>query len=374
MKFTVSSTQLLSRLQTVGRVIPSKSTMSILENFLLQVTGNTLTITGSDLDTTVCATLEVSDVDGEVVIALPGKLLMETLKEFSDQPLVFDINTENYGVEFRTENGNYKFVGKFGGDYPQTKQLSPNSETHHVDATILLGGIARTAFAAATEDLRPTMTGIYHRFTPDGITFVATDAHKLVRLTNTSVTSEADTSFILPRKAANLLRSVLGGEQGEVTVSFDEQNIVYRMPNYMLICRQIEGKFPNYQGVIPQSNPIEVIVDRQHFTNAIKRISVFTNQGTNLIKLSISHGNINLSAQDIDFSTSANENINCQYEGEPISIGFKAALLIDILGGISSTDVRILLSDSSRAGLILPFENEANEDLLTLLMPMLINE
>ncbi|MGM9806265.1 MAG: DNA polymerase III subunit beta [Candidatus Aphodosoma sp.] len=374
MKFTVSSSQLLSRLQTVGRVIPSKSTMSILENFLLQVSGNILTITGSDLDTTVCSTLEISDVDGEITIALPGKLLMETLKEFSDQPLCFDINTENYSVEFRTENGNYKFVGKFGGDYPQTKQLSSESETHTVSSSVLLTGISKTAYAAATEDLRPTMTGIFHRFTPEGITFVATDAHKLVRLTNTSVTSDGDSSFILPRKAANLLRTILGSEQGDVEVSFDSQNIVYRMPNYMLICRQIEGKFPNYQGVIPQNNPIEVIVDRQAFTNAIKRIAVFTNQGTNLIKIGISQGTINLSAQDIDFSTSANENISCQYEGDPISIGFKAPLLIDNLSGISSQDVRILLSDPTRAGLILPFENEENEDMLTLLMPMLIND
>lgn len=374
MKFTVSSSLLLSRLQTVGRAVPSKSTMSILENFLLQLSGNTLTITGSDIDTTISSSIEVSDAEGEIIIALRAKLLMDTLKEFSDQPLTFEINTENYAVEFRSESGKYKFVGKYGADYPEIRQLSDDKKEFSVDASVLLAGISKTIFAASVEELRPAMTGIFHRFTPEGFTCVATDAHKLVRLTNTSVVSGEDASFILPRKAANLLRTVLAGEQGEVTVSFDGQNIVYQMPNYMLVCRQIESKYPNYQGVIPQSSPIEVIVDRQTFVNAIKRISVFTNQGTNLIKLSISRGCIDLSAQDIDFSTSANESISCQYEGEPISIGFKAALLVDILSGISASEVRILLSDPSRAGLILPLENEENEDMLTLLMPMLIND
>lgn len=348
--------------------------MAILENFLLQVSGNTLTIIGSDLDTTIVSELEVSDVEGEIMIALPGKLLMETLKEFSDQPLQFEISAENFGVEFRTESGKYKFVGKSGGDYPELKKLSAERVAHVVPASILFQGINKTSFAAATEESRPTMTGIFHRFTADGVTFVATDAHKLVRLTNATVKAETESSFILPRKAANLLRSILGTEHGDVALSFDNQYITYEMEHYTLFCRQIEGKYPNYAGVIPQNNNIEVIVDRQAFVNALKRISVFTNQGTNLIKLGISSGNINLTAQDIDFSTSANDNIPCQYEGEQISIGFKAALLIDILAGIPTTEVRILLSDPSRAGLILPLENEENEDLLTLLMPMLINE
>lgn len=374
MKFTVSSSLLLSRLQTVGRVIPSKSTMSILENFLLQVSDDKLTIIGSDVDTTISATIDVTDVEGSVSIALSGKILMETLKEFSDQPLSFNINTDNYGVEFRTNSGIYNLVGKSGDDYPQMKQLDAVHESHVVPSSILLSGIVKTSFAAATEEVRPTMTGIYHLFSEDNITFYATDAHKLVRLSNMSVKSDHVSSFILPRKAFSLLRNVLAAENEDVVVSFDKQNIIYQMPNYTLISRQIEGNFPNCSGVIPKNNNIEVIIDRQIFANAIRRIAAFTNQGTNLIKLSITSGNINLSAQDIDFNTSANDNIPCQYEGEPISIGFKAALLSDILAGITSTEVRLLLSDPSRAGLILPFENEENEDLLTLLMPMLINE
>ena len=374
MKFTVSSSQLLNRLQTVGRVVPSKSSMAILDHFLLQVSDNMLTITGSDLDTTIVSRLEVSDVEGEIMVALPSKLLMETIKEFADQPLVFEISTENYGVEFRTESGKYKFVGKPGGDYPKLKELDANAKKYTVAAPTLLQGITKTSFAAAAEDVRPTMTGVFHQFNEKGVTFAATDAHKLVRLINSATPFSEPSSFILPRKAGQLLRAILAGETDMVDIIFDTQNISYEMPHYTLYCRQIEGKYPNYAAVIPQNNDIEVIVDRASFANAIKRIAVFTNQGTNLIKIDINQGEIRLSAQDIDFSTSAEDKIPCQYDGEPISIGFKAALLIEIVSSISTAEIRILLSDPSRAGLILPVENEENEDLLCLLMPMLINE
>lgn len=374
MKFTVSSSLLLSRLQMVGKVISSKNTMAILDNFLLQVNGNTLTITATDLETTLTTTLEIDNQDGDITIALPAKLLMDSLKEFPEQPLCFDINPENLAVVFRTETGNYNFIGQNGNEYPKAPALKEENFKCSMDATVLGAGVGKTAFAAATEDLRPTMTGIFFNFNNTGVTFVATDAHKLVRLINQTVQTENEASFILPRKAANMVKNLVANEKGEVRISFDDKNIVFEMPSYVMICRQIEGRFPNYNGVIPQNNPYEIILDRHQFISSIKRIIAFANQGTYLVKLSISTGKMTLSAQDIDFSISAQETIPCQFEGEPINIGFKAPLLIDILNGISSNEVRLQLADPSRAGIILPLENEENEDMLTLLMPMLINE
>ena len=374
MKFTVSSSLLLSRLQMVGKVISSKNTMAILDNFLLQVNGNQLTITATDLETTLTTTLEIDNQEGDITIALPAKLLMDSLKEFPEQPLCFDINPENLAVVFRTETGNYNFIGQNGNEYPKAPTLKEENFKCSMDATVLGAGVGKTAFAAATEDLRPTMTGIFFNFNNTGVTFVATDAHKLVRLINQTVQTENEASFILPRKAANMVKNLVANEKGEVRISFDDKNIVFEMPSYVMICRQIEGRFPNYNGVIPQNNPYEIILDRHQFISSIKRIIAFANQGTYLVKLSISTGKMTLSAQDIDFSISAQETIPCQFEGEPINIGFKAPLLIDILNGISSNEVRLQLADPSRAGIILPLENEENEDMLTLLMPMLINE
>ena len=374
MKFTVSSSLLLSRLQLVGKVISSKNTMAILDNFLLQVNGNKLTITASDLETTLTTSLEIDNQEGDITIALPAKLLMDSLKEFPEQPLCFDINPENLAVVFRTETGNYNFIGQNGNEYPKAPALKEENFKCTIDAGVLGAGVNKTAFAAATEDLRPTMTGIFFHFNNNGVTFVATDAHKLVRLNNSTVKTESEASFILPRKAANMVKNLVASEKGEVCVSFDDKNIIFEMPTYHMICRQIEGRFPNYNGVIPQNNPYEIILDRHQFISSIKRIIAFANQGTYLVKLSISTGKMTLSAQDIDFSISAQETIPCQFEGEPINIGFKAPLLIDILNGISSNEVRLQLADPSRAGIILPLENEENEDMLTLLMPMLINE
>ena len=374
MKFTVSSSLLLSRLQMVGKVISSKNTMAILDNFLLQVNGNTLTITASDLETTLTTSIEIDNQEGDITIALPAKLLTDSLKEFPEQPLCFDINPENLAVVFRTETGNYNFIGQNGNEYPKAPALKDENFKCTMDSAVLGSGVSKTAFAAATEDLRPTMTGIFFRFNNEGVTFVATDAHKLVRLINKTVATEAEASFILPRKAANTVKNLVASEKGEVHISFDDKNIIFELPTYRMICRQIEGRFPNYNGVIPQNNPYEIILDRHHFISAIKRIIAFANQGTYLVKLSIESGRMTLSAQDIDFSISAKETIPCQFEGEPINIGFKAPLLVDILNGISSNEVRLQLADPSRAGIILPFENEENEDMLTLLMPMLINE
>ena len=374
MNFIVSSTALLSHLQSIGRVINSKSSLPILENFLLKVQGNTLSLTASDLETTLVTSLEVENASGDICLAVNAKLLMDSLKEFAEQPLQFDIDEGNLAVVVKTANGNYNFIGLRGDEYPELPVLGDDAQTLTMPVEVLANGVSKAVFATADDDLRPTMTGIFFDIKPEDVTFVATDAHKLVRLKNMAVKSGADASFILPKKPAGLLKAVIAKEVGDVEISFDQKNIAFRLPSYTMVCRQIEGRFPNYNGVIPQNNPYRLIIDRVSLMNAAKRVFAFSNQGTGLIKLAISNNQLVVSAQDIDFSTSAEETLVCQYDGNEITIGFKAPFLIDILNNINSSDVIMALADPSRAGVILPFENEADEDLLMLLMPMLLSE
>lgn len=374
MNFIVSSTALLSHLQSIGRVINSKSSLPILENFLLKVQGNTLSLTASDLETTLVTSLEVENASGDICLAVNAKLLMDSLKEFAEQPLQFDIDEGNLAVVVKTANGNYNFIGLRGDEYPELPVLGDDAQTLTMPVEVLANGVSKAVFATADDDLRPTMTGIFFDIKPEDVTFVATDAHKLVRLKNMAVKSGVDASFILPKKPAGLLKAVIAKEVGDVEISFDQKNIAFRLPTYTMVCRQIEGRFPNYNGVIPQNNPYRLIIDRVSLMNAARRVFAFSNQGTGLIKLAISNNQLVVSAQDIDFSTSAEETLVCQYEGNDITIGFKAPFLIDILNNISSSDIVMALADPSRAGVILPFENEADEDLLMLLMPMLLSE
>ena len=374
MNFIVSSTALLSHLQSIGRVINSKSSLPILENFLLKVQGNTLSLTASDLETTLVTSLEVENASGDICLAVNAKLLMDSLKEFAEQPLQFDIDEGNLAVVVKTANGNYNFIGLRGDEYPELPVLGDDAQTLTMPVEVLANGVSKAVFATADDDLRPTMTGIFFDIKPEDVTFVATDAHKLVRLKNMAVKSGVDASFILPKKPAGLLKAVIAKEVGDVEISFDQKNIAFRLPSYTMVCRQIEGRFPNYNGVIPQNNPYRLIIDRVSLMNAAKRVFAFSNQGTGLIKLAISNNQLVVSAQDIDFSTSAEETLVCQYDGNEITIGFKAPFLIDILNNINSSDAIMALADPSRAGVILPFENEADEDLLMLLMPMLLSE
>ena len=374
MNFIVSSTALLSHLQSIGRVINSKSSLPILENFLLKVQGNTLSLTASDLETTLVTSLEVENASGDICLAVNAKLLMDSLKEFAEQPLQFDIDEGNLAVVVKTANGNYNFIGLRGDEYPELPVLGDDAQALTMPVEVLANGVSKAVFATADDDLRPTMTGIFFDIKPEDVTFVATDAHKLVRLKNMAVKSGVDASFILPKKPAGLLKAVIAKEVGDVEISFDQKNIAFRLPSYTMVCRQIEGRFPNYNGVIPQNNPYRLIIDRVSLMNAAKRVFAFSNQGTGLIKLAISNNQLVVSAQDIDFSTSAEETLVCQYDGNEITIGFKAPFLIDILNNINSSDVIMALADPSRAGVILPFENEADEDLLMLLMPMLLSE
>lgn len=374
MKFTVSSTKLLGHLQIISRVINSKNTMAILENFLFQLEGNTLTLTASDIETTLTTSVEVEQAEGDGCVAVTSKLLLDTLKEFSEQPLTFDINDGNLAMVIKSVNGSYNFIGLNGSEYPQTAALTDDARRFTIGSQILFEGINKTIFCTADNELRPVMSGILFDLKTEDITIVATDAHKLVRYTHNSVTTEEPANFILPKKPANLLKAILPKEGGEVEVIFDSKNTRFQLGNYTMVCRQIEGRFPNYNAVIPTNNTYRVVVDRLSLMNALKRVSVFSNQGSNLIKLAFAANRIHISAQDIDFSISAEETIESQYDGENINMGFKSSFLIEILNNINAPEVIFELTDPSRAGLILPIENEENEDLLMLLMPMLLNE
>ncbi len=374
MRFVVSSTALLSHLQAISKVINSKNTLPILDCFLLDLNGTTLTLTAADSETRLVTSIEVADAEGSGKLAVNAKNLLEPLKELPEQPLTFEINDSNLETFIFFHNGKYNFIGQSGDDYPQPKELKETAITLSIEPQILFSGINRTLFASADDELRPVMNGIYFDITPEDLTFVASDGHKLVRSKTLSAKGSERASFILPKKPANLLKAILPKETETVELSFDENNAHIKMSSYTMTCRFIEGRYPNYNSVIPQNNPNKIALDRLTLFNALKRVSVFSNQASNLIKLQLSASSIVVSAQDIDFSTAAEETIPCDYTGTPMSIGFKSNFLIDILNNIPASDISLELSDPSRAGIILPVENEENEDLLMLLMPMMLND
>ncbi|MFO8000659.1 MAG: DNA polymerase III subunit beta [Marinilabilia sp.] len=374
MKFVVSSSGLLSHLQAISRAIASKSPMPILDNFLFSLEEQKLTITASDTEVTMITTLDLETTEGEGVIALPSKILLETLKKFPEQPLNFEIDLETLAVDIKTEKGKFSVMGQNGEDFPALPGLDEDKASQlQLSADTLMTGIVKTLFATAEDELRPVMNGILFEFTPDHMTFVASDSHKLVRYRRLDVKTDYEASFILPKKPASLLKNVLPREEGEVAVSFDDQNAYFTMQNYRLVCRLVEGNYPSYNAVIPQDSPHKVVVDRVDLFNTLSRVSLFSSQASNLVKLHLASNEMVVSAQDIDFSISAYEKLNSQYDGEEMEIGFKSSFLADILENISSSDIVIELSDPARAGIFVPFEKSENEDELMLLMPMMIN-
>lgn len=374
MRFVVSSTALLSHLQAISKVINSKSTLPILDCFLLELKDSTLTLTAADSETRLVTSLEVNEVEGSGKLAINAKNLLDPLKELPDQPLTFDINDDNLEIFIYFHNGKYNFIGQNGDDYPQPKALSDNAISLSISSELLLSAINRTLFASADDELRPVMNGIYFDITTEDLTFVASDGHKLVKYKTLEVKGSERASFILPKKPSNLLKNILPKEKDAVEIKFDENNAYIVMASYTMTCRFIEGRYPNYNSVIPQDNPNKVALDRQSFLNALKRVSVFSNPANSLVKLQLSDNSIIVSAQDIDFSTAAEETIPCGYVGTAMNIGFKSNFLIEILTNIQATEVSLELSDPSRAGLIFPVEKEENEDLLMLLMPMMLND
>ena len=373
MKFTVSSSALLSVLSMTGKVINNKSSLPILEHFLMELKDGVLRVTASDSETTLIGTLEVENVEQEGMVAAPAKVLLDVLKECSEMPLTFDVNENTWEIKITWHSGGSSVPGANPVSYPTNKTLAEDKTEVTMDVDTLVNGINKTIFATADDDFKPMMNGVFFNIEQNGITYVATDGHKLVKFT-TEHSGEQAASFILPKKPANLLKTMLLKEEEDVTVSFDKSNAVFTLKNYILICRLIEGDYPNYNAVIPAGNPNKILIDRIEFLNGIKRVAVCANSATNLIRLDVADNKLTLSAQDVNFYVSANESLNCSYDGTPISIGFKSIFLVEILSNIETPTVLVELADSTRAGVFKPVYDDAqSSSTLMLLMPMIIS-
>ena len=373
MKFSVSSSALLSLLATTGKVISNKNTLPILDYFLLELSDNRLKVTTSDLETTLCGSIEVDNVEAAGTIAAPAKQMLDSLKEFPEMPLTIHVDDKNWEITIQWKSGKLSIPGASAVSYPNIPALSADSRELELGVDTLVNGINKTLFATADDELRPVMNGVFINFEPERLTFVATDAHKLVKY-SCQTESGATASFILPKKPANLLKSLLLKEEEPVKVAFDPKNVLFTLKNYTLVCRLIEGNYPNYSAVIPANNPNKVLVDRLELVNGIKRVAVCSNPTTNLIRMDIADNRIVLTAQDIDFSLSADETISCSYDGQQITIGFKSTFLVEILSNMETPTVVIELADSTRAGVFKPvYDDKQASDTLMLLMPMMIN-
>lgn len=374
MKFIVSSNELSLHLQTISRVINSKNTLPILDCFLFDIHDDTLSVTVSDGETVVTTAVPLVEKDTDGRIAITARTLLEALREGAEQPLTFNVNDETMEIKVEYQNGEYTMIGQNADMFPLTPAMSETSTKVDIDSAVLLTGINRTFFAIADDELRPVMNGICFDITTENLTMVASDGHKLVRNRNYATHGSDNASFILPKKPAGLLKNILSKDLGTVSLEFDDKNAAFVAGDYKLVCRLIEGRYPNYNSVIPQNNPYKVTIDRQTLIGALRRVSIFSSQASSLIKVKLQENKVVLSAQDIDFSTSAQETVDCQYDGVQLSIGFKATFFIDILSNISSDEIVIELADPSRAGVIVPTTQEENEDLLMLLMPMMLND
>ena len=374
MNFTVSSSILSSRLQTISRVINSKNTIPVLDCILFELEGNKLTLTASDPENTLNTSIEVVDCSEDFSFAISAKILIDSLKEISEQPLRFEVKKDTLETTIYYQNGKYSLVGQNADEYPGAAVLGEGAVAISVPTKVLSSGISCSLFATADDEVRPVMCGVYFDFTPESITLVASDGHKLVRCRDYSVTGADKSAFILPKKPATLLKNLLGkDEQDEVSVEFDGRFAIFDMGDYRLVCRLFDGRYPNYNSVIPQNNPHKLTVDRVALISTLRRVAIFSSQ-VSLIKLHIEDNKVVISAQDTDFSTSAEESIACSYEGASMNIGFRASFLIDILNNTPGQDVVIELADPSRAGVIVPAEQVGKQELLMLLMPMMLTD
>ena len=374
MKFNVSSTSLCNKLQAISRVQNSKNSLPILECVLFDLSDNVLSMTASDRDTIITTTLEVNDSEGSGRFAISSKTLISSIKEISEQPITFVINSDTQQVEVYYQNGKYNLMGSNADEYPLPTDNDNAGESLTVAAETLLRGISRSLFATADDELRPQMNGVFFDITPEYTTLVASDGHKLVRNRMLDVHGSNAASFILPKKPALLIKTILPKEESEVQINFTDRNAKVQFANYTISCRLIEGRFPNYNSVIPTDNPFRVRVDRLSFISTLRRVSVFANAASALIKLHIENNKLTVSAQDIEYSTSAEESVMCEYDGNPMSIGFNGPYLLEVLNNIASQEIILELADPSRAGVLLPAEQEIDEDLIMLLMPMMLQD
>ncbi len=369
MKFSVSSSELLKQLQLASGAIGSNSVLPILEDFLFTISGNELAISATDLETSIVTKIEVmADADG--MVAVPAKILVETLKALPQQPITFSID-DNFSIQITSAYGKYRLAGENGSDFPKIPE--PEQTDHiKVSGQALLRGINKTIFATSNDELRQAMTGVYFKIDFNKLILVATDAHKLVKYTYQGITSEVSTSFIIPKRALHLLKNAASSDE-DVKISFNKSNAFFAIGNTELVCRLIDQRYPDYNAVIPVDNPNLLTVTRDDFQQCLKRIAIYANKTTNQVILNINAGSLTVSAQDLDFSNEATEQMACNYEGNPLTIGFNAKFLVEMLGVLESDDVRLELSTSTRAGILSPTEKEEFEEIIMLVMPVMLS-
>ena len=375
MRFTVSSSALSSKLNMLAKVIGSKNSLPILDCFLFQVANGEMSITASDSDNVIKSTLALTNHDGEGEFCVPNRVILDALKELPEQPLHFDVNAAGEAVAIKIvyQNGLYNFTGQSAEEYPRTQSMNDACTTVSLPTEMLINNISRSLFATANDELRPVMNGIYFDLTADALAIVASDGHKLVRSKNFTIKSESPSAFNLPKKPASLLKNILSKDGDDAIIKFDDRSAEIQFTDGVMRCRLIDGRYPNYNSVIP-NNPNEVTVDRRGLQSALRRVLPFASESSQLIRFHIESGRFEVSSEDIDFSTSAKEQLSCEYNGSPISIGFKGSSLMEILSNLTSDNIIIQLADPSRAGIIVPAEQPENEDILMLIMPMLLND
>lgn len=375
MRFTVSSSALSSKLNMLAKVIGSKNSLPILDCFLFQVANGEMSITASDSDNVIKSTLALTDHDGEGEFCVPNRVILDALKELPEQPLHFDVDAAGEAVAIKIvyQNGLYNFTGQSAEEYPRTQSMNDACTTVSLPTEMLINNISRSLFATANDELRPVMNGIYFDLTADALAIVASDGHKLVRSKNFTIKSESPSAFNLPKKPASLLKNILSKDGDNAIIKFDDRSAEIQFTDGVMRCRLIDGRYPNYNSVIP-NNPNEVTVDRRGLQSALRRVLPFASESSQLIRFHIESGRFEVSSEDIDFSTSAKEQLSCEYNGSPISIGFKGSSLMEILSNLTSDNIIIQLADPSRAGIIVPAEQPENEDILMLIMPMLLND
>ena len=371
MKFIVNSTALLRELQKLNGVTSSNNTLPILDNFLLDINSNNMTIIASDLETTMMSTISVeADVDGKITI--PARILIDTLKTFSNQPLTFIVNTETFGIEMSSEMGNYKLAGQNANEFPKTPKLNSSSTTT-IKGDILANAINKTLFASGNDELRPVMSGMFCELSTEQITFVATDAHKLVRHTRTDISSDKTASFIVPKKPLTILKNNIS-DDADIKLVFNDTNALFTFNNITIICRLIDGKYPNYEAVIPKENPNKLTIETASLLSSIKRVSIYANKTTHQIRLKIAGSELQITSEDLDFANKAEERLSCQYEGTDMEIGFNSKFVIDMLNNIGAEQISLEMSAPNRAGIILPLDGlEEGENTLMLVMPVMLN-
>ncbi|MCL6296054.1 DNA polymerase III subunit beta [Jejuia spongiicola] len=371
MKFIVSSTYLLKQLQVLGGVINSSNTLPILDNFLFELDHSKLTVSASDLETTMASSLDVES-DSKGSVAIPARLLLDTLKTFPEQPLTFVVE-DNNTVEISSNHGKYALAYADGNEFPKAVALEDPSKTV-ITGDVLATAISKTIFAAGNDDLRPVMSGVFFQFSTQGLTFVATDAHKLVKYTREDIKANQVAEFIMPKKPLNLLKGILAASEDDVTIEYNESNAKFTFENSELICRLIDGKYPNYEAVIPKENPNKLSIDRTQFLNSVRRVSIFSNKTTHQIRLKIAGAELNISAEDIDYSNKAEERLTCDYQGDDMQIGFNSRFLTEMLNNLNSDEVQLEMSMPNRAGILTPVDGlDEGEQITMLVMPVMLN-